>query len=196
LAHRLARSAYPAAAAVRKQRACMATPVTVDRSLNRGGRGALTVPIPEQSASQGVAQLLPIGTRHAKPQVMVVECRIENCGKTARAKGLCSAHYARLYRGGDPSVKRQGGPQRDAARAAAVALFPDWSLRTQARYWKAMRQLQRVDSLRGTNHFETALKASTRPNGSINVSKLERRAESLAALFVTGLGEPTKRWRG
>jgi hypothetical protein len=115
---------------------------------------------------------------------MVVECRIENCGRTARAKGLCAAHYSRHYRGGDPSVKRKGAPQRNVARAAAVALFPDWSLRTQARYWKAMRQLQRVDSLQSTNHFETALKASTRSNGSINLSELERRAESLAALFI------------
>ena len=124
-----------------------------------------------------------------------MECQIENCGKKVRAKGLCPAHYARLYRGGDPSVKRKGGPQRDAARAAAVALFPDWSPRTQARYWKAMRQLQRVDSLQSTNHFETALKASTRPNGSINVSELERRAESLAALFIVRLPTRAARMR-
>jgi hypothetical protein len=111
----------------------------------------------------------------------MVECRIENCRKRAQAKVLCSAHYGRLRRGGDPSVKRKSGAKRDVIRAAVLALFSEWSPRTKARYWKAMNQLQWVDRLQGTNHFEAALRACTRPNGSFNVLELERQAESIAA---------------
>jgi hypothetical protein len=129
------------------------------------------------------AQSLPIDSRYDKNDVMV-ECRIANCGKKVQAKGLCSAHYARQRRGGDPSVKRKSGPKRDAARAIVLALFSDWSPRTQARYWKAHSQLQWVDGIQGTNSLETCIKACSRPNGSINVLEFERRAESIAAAFT------------
>jgi hypothetical protein len=132
---------------------------------------------------QRVAQSLPIDSRYDKNDVMV-ECRIANCGKKVQAKGLCSAHYARQRRGGDPSVKRKSGPKRDAARAIVLALFSDWSPRTQARYWKAHSQLQWVDGIQGTNSLETCIKACSRPNGSINVLEFERRAESIAAAFI------------
>jgi hypothetical protein len=136
---------------------------------------------------QRVAQSLPIDSRYDKNDVMV-ECRIANCGKKVQAKGLCSAHYARQRRGGDPSVKRKSGPKRDAARAIVLALFSDWSPRTQARYWKAHSQLQWVDGIQGTNSLETCIKACSRPNGSINVLEFERRAESIAGAQCPGTG--------
>jgi hypothetical protein len=148
-------------------------------SLRCGGSRATPCP----ATSRCVAQSLPIDSRYDKNDVMV-ECRIANCGKKVQAKGLCSAHYARQRRGGDPSVKRKSGPKRDAARAIVLALFSDWSPRTQARYWKAHSQLQWVDGIQGTNSLETCIKACSRPNGSINVLEFERRAESIAAAFI------------
>lgn len=57
---------------------------------------------------------------------------------------------------------------------------PSWSERTIARYAAALRKMVRAgvpdDSVR------RAIGTATRPNGSVNVSALDRRASALSAL--------------
>jgi hypothetical protein len=112
-------------------------------------------------------------------------CSIKDCGKRAIAKGLCSMHYARQLRTGSAATSRAPGRQPDATRAAVLALFPDWSPRTQVRYWKAFRRLQKLGEIQGTGDrpLETAIKASKRANGSLSVSRFDAVSISMCSLY-------------
>jgi hypothetical protein len=79
-----------------------------------------------------------------------------------------------------PGPKRKADPIRD--------LFPDWSATTYARYRKAFDRLRKVEAygLEAGAH-EKAVKAASRPNGSINVAKLERVSEDIAAMALARL---------
>lgn len=65
-------------------------------------------------------------------------------------------------------------------------LFSDWSDRTFARYWKAHSLLIALmhEGALDRAGYEQAIKASTRPSGSINVTKLGRIAEAKLMLWL------------
>lgn len=101
----------------------------------------------------------------------VTRCPVDECGGKVKAKGLCSVHYMRARRTGDPRTARQPGRPVDQSRALARQMLPEWSDRTFARYWLAIQSLH--------NHVpaeevQETLAMATRPNGKLNVAKLER----------------------
>jgi hypothetical protein len=75
----------------------------------------------------------------------------------------------RQRRTGDPNQTRKRGRKRDPLRD----LFPDWSLRTIARFKAAMRTLR---DLGGEELWARTIKVATRPNGTLNVAEVERQA--------------------
>jgi hypothetical protein len=93
-------------------------------------------------------------------------CTIDGCAAKPIAKGLCSKHYMRVRRGGDASKKRKPGPKPDKWRVQARKTS-EMSDRTFARCKAALRML------RGAG-IDTVpfIKAASRPNGSVNVSRL------------------------
>jgi hypothetical protein len=97
-------------------------------------------------------------------------CKIKGCEGKAIAKGLCAKHYMRARRTGDP--KQVGKPGRPPD--PIIGMWRDqmcefgWSPRTMARYVEAMALLRDMDM----ETKRAAVKAATRPNGSMNVSKL------------------------
>jgi hypothetical protein len=108
-------------------------------------------------------------------------CDIDDCDRPCKAKGLCSTHYARLRRTGDPTTTRQPGRPRDETRGKAEQVMRQggvWSDRTFARYWRAHRILY---DLYGPDAAHQAVLRASRPNGSLNAAQLTREAD--AALF-------------
>ena len=63
---------------------------------------------------------------------------------------------------------RSGRPA-DVELALYRSLFPEWSARTVTRYAMAQRMLREV----GVDRL-VAIESATRPNGSLNVARLER----------------------
>jgi hypothetical protein len=101
-------------------------------------------------------------------------CTIEGCKARATAKGLCSKHYMRTRRHGDPNQVKPPGAPRDAELNAWKAKLreevgPLVSERTFRRYCSAMRILERLDLTQ--EDMEEIRKLATRPNGSFNVSR-------------------------
>ena len=78
------------------------------------------------------------------------------------------------------------GPKPDPARAIMRRLFAEWSDRTFARYWKCHQRLTALKEAGaiGASGYENAIKTATRPNGSLNISKLERVTEGVAAMWI------------
>ena len=103
-------------------------------------------------------------------------CRIDGCDREPTAKGLCAKHYMRLRRAGDPNRVRKPGWKTSEARN----LMREWSPRTFARFTLAMRMLE--DAGIGVEEKQRAIKAASRPNGSMNVAKLLRIAETRLAM--------------
>lgn len=111
-----------------------------------------------------------MGTRHAPrpqlrpgPVVIVSPELLQNCTSsppTARAVGA------------------KPGPPRSAKRRAAesIGLLSDWSPRTGAKYLAAWNLLDEIGE-----DLKVYIPLATRPNGTLNVSKLERLAHK--ALF-------------
>jgi hypothetical protein len=93
-------------------------------------------------------------------------CSIDGCEGKAIARGLCPKHYARQRRNGDPATVCKAGRPRSNSVASIEATFPEWSPRTRARYKRACLLLARTPQLR------EVIERATRPNGSINVSRL------------------------
>jgi hypothetical protein len=102
-------------------------------------------------------------------------CAIEGCKAHAAAKGLCSKHYMRTRRHGDPNqVKPPGAPCDVALNAWKTKLRaevgPLVSERTFHRYCSATKILERL-GLTQEDMEEIRKNEATRPNGSFNVSK-------------------------
>lgn len=72
--------------------------------------------------------------------------------------------------------RRAGRPALDEKTATVNALIPEWSPRTRATYLKAWRQIEFAGG-----DIAALIRQFTRPNGSMNVSGLARRAEDMAA---------------
>ena len=111
-----------------------------------------------------------------------VACSVDGCGRPHKALGLCTMHYARQRRTGDPTVVRRAGRPRDGTILVQQQQAPlkRLSRRSFARYRRAMNiyaQLRGVPGVRAA--AEDALRAALYPNGSINVSKFARTAEAV-----------------
>jgi hypothetical protein len=106
------------------------------------------------------------------------------CGRPAVAKGLCATCYSRRRRAGLPHKKIGRPTPPDLAIVRRT--FPDWSPSTIARWTQAMRILR----VTGDQTAATAaIKAATRPNGTVNVSVIVRLADAALMRFVAA--EPT-----
>ena len=94
-------------------------------------------------------------------------CTSEGCEGKAVAKGLCSKHYMRLRRAGDPNVTRKPGPKQSEwhAHLSNEGLSP----RTRARFTQAVRLLDEA----GKSREDTAaiLHRAWRYRGRTNMSK-------------------------
>jgi hypothetical protein len=96
-------------------------------------------------------------------------CKIKGCWGKPVAHGLCAKHYMRLQRHGDVNRTLKRGPKPHELTPTLRQMFPELSPRTFARYMQAM-------TLLGTycdgETRKAAIKAASRPNGSLNMSKL------------------------
>ena len=102
-------------------------------------------------------------------------CAVDECLKSARARGLCPQHYQRWRRTGDALAVRRPGRRREKLRARTAEIVGiDISERTFARYWRATRMLW---ELGGPEAVKAAIQAHTRANGTMNVAAMERDAE-------------------
>ncbi|MGA7487905.1 MAG: hypothetical protein WBW74_13335 [Xanthobacteraceae bacterium] len=116
-------------------------------------------------------------------------CKIEKCkGKTV-AQGLCAKHYMRLRRTGDPLRTEKRGRKTPPCLALSRSTFPEYSQRTIARYAQAMKLL----SVCGEGALVEAIKAATRPNGTINVSRF---GDIAALVYVSMKRTGTRRTSG
>jgi hypothetical protein len=103
----------------------------------------------------------------------MTQCAHPDCQAETVAKGLCGRHYMRLRRHGDTEkVKKKGRPS--GRRAAVLGAFEGSgvSQRSLDRYIHAIKLLH----THGINH-EPFIKNATRPNGSMNMLRLEEMAE-------------------
>lgn len=83
--------------------------------------------------TRGYTELMPNGTSS-------VECLVEDCGKPAKAAGLCGTHYQRKRRTGDAQTVRKPGPKPRSGRGQfrernlfALATLGDASDRSESR---------------------------------------------------------------
>jgi hypothetical protein len=88
-------------------------------------------------------------------------CKIDGCDRAPIAKALCAKHYMRLHRNGDANLVRKPGPKRSKSALRERS--------AQVRFDQALRLLR---SVVGEEEAAQAIKAATRPNGSVRVSKL------------------------
>jgi hypothetical protein len=108
---------------------------------------------------------------------MKKKCSASDCGRPAAVKGLCSMHYMRLRRNGDPNEKKKSGPKAiefslEVERLVA-RLERGRSPRTVARFKRAMTLL----------HGLPASKAAPIANAwddDMNASKMLRLVEDEA----------------
>jgi hypothetical protein len=100
-------------------------------------------------------------------------CTIEGCEAHAKVRGLCPKHYKRTRRHGDPNVVKPRGAPRNATKAEVrMTLGRDWSPRTFERYWRASGILGWLAANAGEDARKRVFEAATRPNGTLNVTKL------------------------
>ncbi len=117
-------------------------------------------------------------------------CEAPACKKPAVLKGLCRRHYMRLRRHGD-FERRKTGPKGDPIKHTVLKQFEEWSPRTQQRYWTAFKRLQTLGQWQGTGAapLQKVIKACTRPNGSMNITKFLQMSEDMAAMYIAKMGE-------
>lgn len=101
-------------------------------------------------------------------------CSIDGCDDPVKAHGLCAKHYMRLRRNGDARAVKPPGPQASEHRRAMRYTLREMSDRTFARYLKSVKMIRACGG-----DAKQAVSECARPNGSINVSKLERLAEGM-----------------
>jgi hypothetical protein len=101
-------------------------------------------------------------------------CNINGCDARVVAKGLCAKHYMRARRHGSPDKKHKPGPKRREYRQMFRPMLGEWSPRTQARWLLAQKLVP-------SKELQKLIKRASRPNGSLNVSRL---LEMAAVRFV------------
>ena len=101
-------------------------------------------------------------------------CSIDGCVNRAKAHRLCAKHYMRLRRNGDATTIVKRGRPRDANRGAVRQMLSEMSARTYARWWRATTLIQNVGG-----DSQQAIRDCSRPNGTMNVAKLERLADRM-----------------
>ena len=104
-----------------------------------------------------------------------MSCSIDDCQRSIKAKSLCEMHYRRLLRTGHPQGKGRPGPQPHPTRTTMRRMFSEMSERTFDTYFAAMGILW---AFADQADIEAAVRAATRPNGSLNVTKLRRAADA------------------
>jgi hypothetical protein len=104
-------------------------------------------------------------------------CTIEGCDGKAVSKGLCAKHNMRLRRTGDPNMTRKPGVAASDWSKWISSTFSESSPRTRARYKLAMALL--ADQPKDVQ--QEAIRAATRANGSVNVSRF---ADIAATIYV------------
>jgi hypothetical protein len=82
-----------------------------------------------------------------------------------------------LRRTGDATEPRKRGPKRSELSALVNGMFHEWSPRTRATYMRAMTM-----PFLSVEEKQECIKLATRPNGSINVSRLFKLVQ-VKALF-------------
>lgn len=95
-------------------------------------------------------------------------CKIEGCGSPVTAKGLCARHYMRTRRHGDAAVLKKRGPAHDAGRAATYAMMKPISPRSFARFWGALRKLERAGATEAAK--KQLIAEATSKNGIFSIS--------------------------
>lgn len=114
-----------------------------------------------------------------------VPCAVDDCTSPVKARELCEKHYRRLLRTGDPHTMRRPGPVPNTYRGAVRKTLGEWSARTFQRYWSAVRLLGDLGRESGNEGLgASVLREAIRPNGSINVSKLERLAHRHLLMYL------------
>lgn len=115
---------------------------------------------------------------------MVTMTTCQHCERPTKARGLCAKHYMRLRRTGHAATIT--GRQPDVDRSLIRDMYAGegrMSDRTFARFWNALQQYKALTTM-GFIDPGTELEmldASTRPNGSINVSRFAEGAANLVA---------------
>jgi hypothetical protein len=93
-------------------------------------------------------------------------CSIAGCEHKTLAHGLCAMHYARVRRFGDPETTVKAGRKTSPVYAYWRSVHPGWSERTLGTFVRAVRLLG--------DRAPEAIAAATRPNGTVNVSRMLR----------------------
>jgi hypothetical protein len=105
-------------------------------------------------------------------------CTIEGCKARATAKGLCSRHYMRARRHGDPNQVNPPGARRNVElntwKVELRKVQPLMSERTFHRYFSAIRGLQWGAT---EEVIEEMVTEATRSSGSFNVSRFKALAD-------------------
>lgn len=92
-------------------------------------------------------------------------------------------HAMRVRRTGDANTVRPPGRRPDPDRQRFLRMFAgsSWSARTEARLWRAWVLLR---DFGGTEALEDAVKRSRRPNGGLNVARMEWLGEAAVVKWV------------
>ena len=125
-----------------------------------------------------MTEYLPTGTQP-------LACHVDGCKDNPKARGLCGKHYQRYLRHADVDVTGKPGRPKDPWTLAAeqVGLANVMSARSLARWRRAMAVLKDVSDA-GYDAVKPAITAATRPNGTLNVSELERIADAALMRWV------------
>jgi hypothetical protein len=94
-------------------------------------------------------------------------CMIEGCNTKPVAKGLCAMHYMRQRRTSDPNQVRKSGRKRNPA---LELLTENRSRRANMRFVLAAQWLREAGA--DDDVLRQAIKAASRPNGTLNISRL------------------------
>jgi hypothetical protein len=94
-------------------------------------------------------------------------CVIEGCDTKPVAKGLCAKHNMRQRRTGDPNRVRKPGRKRNPV---LELLTENRSRRSNMRFVLAARWLREAGA--DDDALRQAIKTASRPNGTLNISRL------------------------
>lgn len=121
---------------------------------------------------------------------MYTICTVDGCDEIARAKGLCARHYTRLNRHGDAAVVNTRGRRRKEIHAMVQQLLRHKPDRASARFQTGLNILIEIV---GPDGYDAAVRACTRPNGTVNKAQLRRMAGEVIHLWLQRFRKSTGR---